>query len=264
MSCGRTWRAMGATVRSRTSMGLWWSWNSWEPAVVAQHPRPPWKWALRSLTSRKEHFDGVLLTNEFIEICDVFSIYVYSYLKKAGACTHRSGTEAWSLAQPYFLICQVGQENLCFSLASLLWLNSSDQCPTLKPGKRSKSEFQRLRRWWKSLLNRNRSPLRAWRRQAEAKMKCDELQRRHLRLSYLQWRHQTTSTFGSKKQAKHNKNLRVAFQVLNGIRPFLSVSGGSIEIFELGDADDPKVVLKMIGPPLKSMAATWQETLLGV
>ena len=171
MSCGRTWRAMGATVRSRTSMGLWWSWNSWEPAVVAQHPRPPWKWALRSLTSRKEHFDGVLLTNEFSEICDVFSIYVYSYLKKAGARTHRSGTEAWSLAQPYFLICQVGQENLCFSLASLLWLNSSDQCPTLKPGKRSKSEFQRSRRWWKSLLNRNRSPLRAWRRQAEAKMK---------------------------------------------------------------------------------------------
>ena len=43
-------------------------------------------------------------------------------------------------------------------------------------------------------------------------------------------------------------------EVLNGIRPFLSVSGGSIEIFELGDADDPKVVLKMIGPPLKSMA----------
>ena len=30
-------------------------------------------------------------------------------------------------------------------------------------------------------------------------------------------------------------------QVLNGIRPFLSVSGGSIEIFELGDGDDPKV-----------------------
>lgn len=43
-------------------------------------------------------------------------------------------------------------------------------------------------------------------------------------------------------------------EVLNGIRPFLSVSGGSIEIFELGDGDDPKVVLKMIGPPLKSMA----------
>ena len=61
----------------------------------------------------------------------------------------------------------------------------------------------------------------------------------------------------------HDKNLRViALQVLNGIRPFLSVSGGSIEIFELG-ADDPKVVLKMIGPPLKSMAATWQETLDG-
>ena len=44
-------------------------------------------------------------------------------------------------------------------------------------------------------------------------------------------------------------------QVLNGIRPFLSVSGGSIEIFELVDGEDPKVVLKMVGPPLKSMAA---------
>lgn len=49
-----------------------------------------------------------------------------------------------------------------------------------------------------------------------------------------------------------------AAQVLNGIRPFLSVSGGSIEIFELG-GDDPKVVLKMVGPPLKSMAATCPE-----
>ncbi|CAJ1333235.1 unnamed protein product [Effrenium voratum] len=45
-------------------------------------------------------------------------------------------------------------------------------------------------------------------------------------------------------------------EVLNGIRPFLSVSGGSIEIFELNDKDseDQKVVLKMVGPPLKSMA----------
>ncbi|CAE7538648.1 NIFU2 [Symbiodinium natans] len=43
-------------------------------------------------------------------------------------------------------------------------------------------------------------------------------------------------------------------EVLNGIRPFLSVSGGSIEIFELVDGEDAKVVLKMIGPPLKSMA----------
>ncbi|CAE7571728.1 NIFU2 [Symbiodinium sp. CCMP2456] len=42
--------------------------------------------------------------------------------------------------------------------------------------------------------------------------------------------------------------------VLNGIRPFLSVSGGSIEIFELVDGEDAKVVLKMVGPPLKSMA----------
>ncbi|CAE7243368.1 NIFU2 [Symbiodinium necroappetens] len=43
-------------------------------------------------------------------------------------------------------------------------------------------------------------------------------------------------------------------EVLNGIRPFLSVSGGSIEIFELVDGEDAKVVLKMVGPPLKSMA----------
>lgn len=43
--------------------------------------------------------------------------------------------------------------------------------------------------------------------------------------------------------------------MLNGIRPFLSVSSGSIEIFQLGDEND-KVVLKMMGPPLKSMAAT--------
>eukprot|EP00435_Cladocopium_sp_Y103_P067522 s188_g30.t1 len=42
-------------------------------------------------------------------------------------------------------------------------------------------------------------------------------------------------------------------EVLNGIRPFLSVSSGSIEIFELGEEND-KVVLKMMGPPLKSMA----------
>lgn len=42
-------------------------------------------------------------------------------------------------------------------------------------------------------------------------------------------------------------------EVLNGIRPFLSVSSGSIEIFQLGDEND-KVVLKMMGPPLKSMA----------
>eukprot|EP00440_Ansanella_granifera_P069101 gb/GFBE01074961.1/.p1 GENE.gb/GFBE01074961.1/~~gb/GFBE01074961.1/.p1 ORF type:complete len:302 (+),score=84.72 gb/GFBE01074961.1/:1-906(+) len=43
-------------------------------------------------------------------------------------------------------------------------------------------------------------------------------------------------------------------EVLDGIRPFLSVSGGSIELFELVEGDDPKIVLKMIGPPLKSMA----------
>jgi len=44
-------------------------------------------------------------------------------------------------------------------------------------------------------------------------------------------------------------------EVLNGIRPFLSVSGGSIELHELEDAEESKkIVLKMIGPPLKSMA----------
>jgi len=43
-------------------------------------------------------------------------------------------------------------------------------------------------------------------------------------------------------------------EVLDGIRPFLSVSGGSIEMDELVEGEDSKVVLKMIGPPLKSMA----------
>mmetsp|Transcript_86931 Transcript_86931/g.243624 ORF Transcript_86931/g.243624 Transcript_86931/m.243624 type:complete len:311 (+) Transcript_86931:134-1066(+) len=44
-------------------------------------------------------------------------------------------------------------------------------------------------------------------------------------------------------------------EVLDGIRPFLSVSGGAIELTELtDDADSPKIVLTMKGPPLKSMA----------
>mmetsp|Transcript_63823 Transcript_63823/g.152222 ORF Transcript_63823/g.152222 Transcript_63823/m.152222 type:complete len:287 (+) Transcript_63823:80-940(+) len=44
-------------------------------------------------------------------------------------------------------------------------------------------------------------------------------------------------------------------EVLNGIRPFLSVSGGTIEIHEIdAGSEPPQVTLKMTGPPLKSMA----------
>lgn len=46
-------------------------------------------------------------------------------------------------------------------------------------------------------------------------------------------------------------------EVLNGIRPFLSVSGGSIELKEMVDGKNgtaPQIVLQMAGPPLKSMA----------
>mmetsp|Transcript_133184 Transcript_133184/g.332510 ORF Transcript_133184/g.332510 Transcript_133184/m.332510 type:complete len:340 (-) Transcript_133184:49-1068(-) len=43
-------------------------------------------------------------------------------------------------------------------------------------------------------------------------------------------------------------------EVLNGIRPFLSVSGGSIAKKEFLDGDNPRIVLTMTGPPLKSMA----------
>lgn len=43
-------------------------------------------------------------------------------------------------------------------------------------------------------------------------------------------------------------------EVLNGIRPFLSVSGGAIELQELVDGDNPRITLVMSGPPLKSMA----------
>lgn len=42
--------------------------------------------------------------------------------------------------------------------------------------------------------------------------------------------------------------------VLNGIRPFLSVSGGSIDLQEIGEGPSPKIVLRMTGPPLKSTA----------
>lgn len=43
-------------------------------------------------------------------------------------------------------------------------------------------------------------------------------------------------------------------EVLNGIRPFLSVSGGAIELQEIEDGDSPRITLVMSGPPLKSMA----------
>lgn len=43
-------------------------------------------------------------------------------------------------------------------------------------------------------------------------------------------------------------------EVLDGIRPFLSVSGGTIELHEIVEGKTPQVVLKMCGPPLKSMA----------
>jgi len=44
-------------------------------------------------------------------------------------------------------------------------------------------------------------------------------------------------------------------EVLNGIRPFLSVSGGEIKLLELPDGESStRVVLEMTGPPLKSMA----------
>lgn len=43
-------------------------------------------------------------------------------------------------------------------------------------------------------------------------------------------------------------------EVLDGIRPFLSVSGGTIDVKEFSDGDKPRIVLEMSGPPLKSMA----------
>jgi len=43
-------------------------------------------------------------------------------------------------------------------------------------------------------------------------------------------------------------------EVLDGIRPFLSVSGGSIDLKDMLDGDNPRIVLSMTGPPLKSMA----------
>eukprot|EP00933_Yihiella_yeosuensis_P023290 TRINITY_DN18142_c0_g2_i2.p1 TRINITY_DN18142_c0_g2~~TRINITY_DN18142_c0_g2_i2.p1 ORF type:complete len:109 (-),score=27.70 TRINITY_DN18142_c0_g2_i2:146-472(-) len=43
-------------------------------------------------------------------------------------------------------------------------------------------------------------------------------------------------------------------EVLEGIRPFLNVSGGSIDVEKLEKGEKPVVTLKMIGPPLKSMA----------
>uniref|UniRef100_A0A7S1A460 NIF system FeS cluster assembly NifU C-terminal domain-containing protein n=1 Tax=Noctiluca scintillans TaxID=2966 RepID=A0A7S1A460_NOCSC len=43
-------------------------------------------------------------------------------------------------------------------------------------------------------------------------------------------------------------------KVLESIRPFLSVGGGSIEIAGVREEDSPLVSVKMSGPPLKSMA----------
>jgi len=43
-------------------------------------------------------------------------------------------------------------------------------------------------------------------------------------------------------------------EVLNGIRPFLSVSGGAVEVEELVEGASPRLVLRMSGPPLKSTA----------
>jgi len=50
-------------------------------------------------------------------------------------------------------------------------------------------------------------------------------------------------------------------EVLNGIRPFLSVSNGTIELLELVAEDpSPRVVLSMKGPPLKSTAVKVEIT----
>jgi len=43
-------------------------------------------------------------------------------------------------------------------------------------------------------------------------------------------------------------------EVLNGIRPFLSVSGGTIDLQEIEDGEAAQITLQMTGPPLKSMA----------
>merc|ERR1719436_2021662 len=43
-------------------------------------------------------------------------------------------------------------------------------------------------------------------------------------------------------------------EVLDGIRPFLSVSGVSIKQKEVVESEPPRIVLTMTGPPLKSMA----------
>jgi lysyl-tRNA synthetase class 2 len=48
-------------------------------------------------------------------------------------------------------------------------------------------------------------------------------------------------------------------EVLDGIRPFLSVSGGTIDMHDSSqlspsEGEQPKLVLQMTGPPLKSMA----------
>eukprot|EP00927_Polykrikos_kofoidii_P018893 TRINITY_DN18793_c1_g1_i1.p1 TRINITY_DN18793_c1_g1~~TRINITY_DN18793_c1_g1_i1.p1 ORF type:complete len:313 (+),score=42.52 TRINITY_DN18793_c1_g1_i1:92-1030(+) len=43
-------------------------------------------------------------------------------------------------------------------------------------------------------------------------------------------------------------------EVLNGIRPFFSVSGGTISFKEIVDGNPPSIVLEMSGPPLRSIA----------
>lgn len=49
-------------------------------------------------------------------------------------------------------------------------------------------------------------------------------------------------------------------EVLEGIRPFLQVSGGSVAVAEIGDGATPRVVLKMAGPPRKSIAVRMELT----
>lgn len=49
-------------------------------------------------------------------------------------------------------------------------------------------------------------------------------------------------------------------ELLEGIRPFLKTSGGSIAVQEIIEGASPRVVLKMLGPPLKSTAVRVEVT----
>merc|ERR1719203_1557666 len=49
-------------------------------------------------------------------------------------------------------------------------------------------------------------------------------------------------------------------EVLDGIRPFLKVSGGSVEVQDLLEEASPRVVLGMTGSPLKSTAVRLEVT----